>query len=250
MKRAYKIYTLIILATLFLFVFSCKKDEEENKNQTTPTSITDVDGNVYQTVKIGTQVWMKENLKVTKFNDGTVIPFVSDSAAWTVLTSPGYCWQSNDVANKNIYGGLYNWYAVNTGKLAPTGWHIASDSEWTTLENYLISNGYNYDGTTSGNKYAKSLASNSGWTTDTTIGSVGNTDFPSKRNAVGFTGLPAGNRSYTGTFYYKEGGAFWWTTTEGDSIKAYYKFILYNKANVTTNNHFKKFGFTIRCIKD
>jgi len=117
---------------------SCKKKDDNNNPTTTAGKVTDIDGNVYDTVKIGTQIWIIENLKTTKYNDGTSIPMVTDSAAWINLTTPGYCWHKNTSASyKNTYGALYNWYAVNTGKLAPKGWHVPSDAEWTTLITYL-----------------------------------------------------------------------------------------------------------------
>ena len=120
----------------------------------------DADGNSYKVVKIGDQTWMDENLKTTKFNDGTAIPYTKDNSVWSasvLASTPAYCWYSDDTY-QNAYGALYNWYAVNTGKLAPVGWHVATDDEWTILGNYLMANGYNYDGTTTSNKYAKSLA--------------------------------------------------------------------------------------------
>jgi uncharacterized protein (TIGR02145 family) len=139
------------------------------------TAVTDKDGNVYHTVTIGTQTWMVENLKTTKYNDGTAIPFITDNSAWANLTTPGYCWYNNDSTTyKNMYGALYNWYAVSTGNLAPKGWHVATDAEWTTLQNYLITNGYNYDGSTSGNFIAKSLADTLIWDADTGSGTIGN----------------------------------------------------------------------------
>jgi len=114
---------------------SCKKKDNNNP---TPSTVTDIDGNVYHIVAIGTQVWMAENLKTTKYNDGTFIPLVTDSTAWGNLSTPGYCWYNNDAATyKNTYGALYNWFTVNTGKLSPKGWHIPSDTEWETLITYL-----------------------------------------------------------------------------------------------------------------
>jgi hypothetical protein len=98
-------------------------------------------------VTIGTQVWIVENLKTTKYNDGRAVPLVNDNTAWSALTTPAYCWYNNDeTANKNKYGALYNWFAVNTNKLCPTGWHVPTDVEWATLT--PISGGYRYvDGT-------------------------------------------------------------------------------------------------------
>jgi hypothetical protein len=90
-------------------------------------SLTDIDGNVYKTLKIGAQTWMKENLRTTKFNDGHVIPLVEAGSVWIKLKQPAYCWYNNDTIHKNLYGTLYNWYAIETGKLCPLGWHIPSD---------------------------------------------------------------------------------------------------------------------------
>ena len=98
-------------------------------------SVTDIENNNYKTVKIGTQWWMAENLKTTKYNDGTSIPYVTDNWEWYNLTTPAYCWKNNDPeANKNIYGAMYNWYAVNTGKLCPAGWHVSTKPDWETLK--------------------------------------------------------------------------------------------------------------------
>ena len=100
--------------------------------------IADIDGNIYNTVIIGTQVWMKENLKATKLNDGTNILLETDNATWISLTDPAYCWYNNDASSyKNTYGALYNWFTVETGKLCPTGWHVPSDAEWFTLIDFL-----------------------------------------------------------------------------------------------------------------
>ena len=116
---------------------SCSK-KSDSSNTPTATTVSDADGYVYHTVTIGAQVWMVENLKTTKYNDGTAIPLVTDSTAWAILTIPGYCWYNNDaVTYKATYGALYNWYAVNTGKLAPKGWHVPADAEWTKLITFL-----------------------------------------------------------------------------------------------------------------
>ena len=110
----------MVMGLHLILINSCSKDEAENN----PASITDKDGNVYTSVTIGTQVWMVENLKTTKYNDGTPIPNVTDNTEWSNLTTPAYCWYDNDITKKNPYGALYNGYAVRTGKLCPTGWHV------------------------------------------------------------------------------------------------------------------------------
>ena len=124
------------MGAFILLISSCSNNNIVNPAPT-PLTATDIDGNVYHTVTIGTQIWMVENLKTTRYNDGSPIPFVTDSSSWSNLTTPGYCWYNNDTTNKNTYGALYNWFAVNTGKLAPTGWHVPTDDEWTTLTTYL-----------------------------------------------------------------------------------------------------------------
>ena len=123
------IFKFVVSSFLILFSTGCKNDM---------SMITDVDGNSYHTVKIGTQTWMVENLKTTKFNDGSPIPLIRDSSTWKASLTPGYCFYKNDSAkNKSTYGALYNWNAVNTGRLAPKGWHVPTDAEWTVLINYV-----------------------------------------------------------------------------------------------------------------
>ena len=169
-KKSEILFHVFITCVLFsVLANSCKKDD---------LSVKDGDGNTYSTVTIGTQIWLGENLKTTKYNDKTEIPLVTDDTEWEGLTTPGYCWYNNNSSYKNTYGALYNWYAVNTGKLCPSGWHVPSNTEWTALEDYLIANGFNYDGSDTGNKIAKSLASASGWQISMETGAPGNTDFP------------------------------------------------------------------------
>jgi len=212
-------------------------------------TVSDTDGNVYKTLNIGTQVWMIENLKSTKYNDGTSIPLVSDESAWSHLSTPGYCFYNNNAANKSTYGAIYNWYTVNTGKLAPIGWHVPTNAECTTLENYLITNGYNYDGTSIGNKIAKSLASTSDWSSSTDIGAIGN-DL-TKNNTSGFTGFPGGYRNIYGSYYGFGTSGNWWCSKETDTFLAW-NFHLNNYHSyvyISANNN-KKEGLSVRCVQD
>jgi len=211
-------------------------------------TVTDMDGNVYKTVKFGTQVWMVENLKTTKYNDGTSIPLVSDKAAWGALSTPGYCFYNYDTANKNRFGALYNWYTVNTGKLAPSGWHVATDAEWKTLENYLIANGFNYDGTTKKNKIGKSLAATTYWNTDSGTGTIGN-DLK-KNNRSGFAGLPSGYRGGSGAFYDFGGRGYWWSSIQNGTDYAWYRDLSYADSSVSRDNYSKRCGFSVRCVQD
>jgi uncharacterized protein (TIGR02145 family) len=183
-------------------------------------NLTDADGNVYQTVRIGNQVWMAENLRTTKYNDGTAIPKVTDDAAWSnifdsYLKTSAYCYYDNTVNVDSIkkFGALYNWYAVDTKKLAPAGWHVPTNTEWDLLQNYLIANGYNWDGTTTENKVAKSLATKIGWHTDSTAGAIG-CDL-AKNNSSGFSAIGGGYRVNNGSF------GRWWSATEVDASGAW-----------------------------
>lgn len=212
-------------------------------------TVTDIEGNVYKTVTIGTQEWMAENLKTTKYNDGTSIPLVTDNTEWSNLTTPGYCYYNNDATTyKNTYGALYNWYTVNTDKLCPAGWHVPTDAEWTELENYLIANGYNYDGTTSGNKIGKSLASTSGWNSSSDVGDVGNDQ--ASNNSTGFSVFPGGYRSDTGTFRSVGIYGYWWSSTESSSTSAYLRSLGYNYSLLERYYFYKAHGFSVRCLRD
>lgn len=215
-------------------------------------TVTDADGNVYRTVKIGNQEWMAENLRTTKYNDGTSIPLVTDSAAWVNLTTAGYCFYNNCVnpdTNKK-WGALYNWYTINTGKLAPSGWHVPSDSEWNFLQNYLISNGYNYEGTTTENYNAIAMAATTDWVTFDTIGAPGRDQ--SKNNSSGFSALPAGHRSEDGTFEGKGYNAHWWCTTESeyDSTLAYDHEVYFYFWYLGRLQFSKNFGSSVRLVRD
>ena len=227
-------------------------------------SMNDIEGNTYKTVVIGTQTWMAENLKVTKYNDGASIPNVTEagvpegSYGWRNLTTPAYCWHDNDI-NKSTYGALYNWYAVETEKLCPTGWHVPSDEEWTVLTNYLAENGYNYDGTIADaadseadkrGKIAKAMASSSGWVSVSSTGSVGDSDFSEYRNKSGFTALPGGSRFSSGNFNSDGNYGYWWSATEGIADNAWTRGVDYRGSNVYRNSNNKEVGFSVRCVRD
>jgi uncharacterized protein (TIGR02145 family) len=211
----------------------------------------DGDNIYYPVVIIGTQSWMAENLNTTKYNDGTAIPNVSDVTAWAALTTGGYCDYDNTPSNSTIYGKLYNFYTiVDTRKLCPTDWHVPTDVEMNTLENYLIVNGYNYDGTTTGKKYAKALASTTRWASYSGQGTVGNIDYPAKRNNTGFTALPGGyrydNSKYFGIGYY----GTWWSSTEYNSTIAWSLDLHYTGSDATLGGVAKQNGFSVRCLRD
>lgn len=206
--------------------------------------VTDIDGNSYHTVKIGSQTWMVENLKTTKYNDGTPIPSIRDSVAWRNSTTPAYCFYKNDsIKNKETYGALYNWYAVNTGKLAPRGWHVPTDNEWTALINY-VSAKYN-----TSCSVAKSLAINSIWISDGSGCSVGN-DL-TKNNVSGFSALPGGIRNaLSPSFSNMDTSGNWWSSTAGVDGWAWRMSLYYNFTQVSIGSEAAEYGLSVRCLKD
>lgn len=235
-----KLFTLFICVTALTF--------PAIKAQT----ITDADGNVYNTITIGTQLWMKENLKTTKYRDGSSITNVTDPNTWLSLTTEAYCNYDNTSSNANIWGRLYNWYAVSdTRELCPTGWHIASDYDWTILQNYLYVNGYNYDGsTTGGNKIAKALSSTTHWVASSVTGAPGNSDFPSVRNSSGFTSLPNGYRSMGGSYNNLGESSYFWASTPYNSTSSYRYAMDYDNPILWRNFFSNVYGAAVRCICD
>ena len=196
--------------------------------------VQDIDGNNYITVTIGSQIWMAENLRTTKYNDGIAIPLVTDNTTWANLTTPAFCWYNNDAkTNGSTYGALYNWYSVNTKKLCPTGWHVPSDIEWTTLTNYL-------GGTAvAGGKLKEAGVTH--WLSP----NLGAT------NESGFTALPAGNRYPTnGGFVFMGEHGSWWTSTQYSST-VYHRGLMYNYIDVYSNSAGQyTAGYSVRCIKN
>jgi uncharacterized protein (TIGR02145 family) len=222
------------------------------KTSTMPqgNTVKDADGNVYHTVAIGTQTWLVENLNTTKYNDGTAIPNVT-YADWYSISTPAYCYYyDSPVTYKDTYGALYNWYAVNTGKLCPIDWHVSTEDEWNTLTTYLLNNGYNSDGSTNKNWYAKSLASTTNWDASTEVAAVGNTDYSDKRNATGFTALPGGYRDFNGTFYRIGISGYWWTSTAKDASYSWYWYLNSFTSGVYVDAFSKSCAFSVRCVKN
>ena len=225
-----------------------------NDKVTAPTKlyakwiVKDVDGNVYNTVKIGNQLWLVENLKTTRYNTMTQIPLVEDDTAWKYMTTPGYCWYNNDSAMKNPYGALYNWHAVNTGKLAPAGWRVSTEDDWDTLQDTLLAHGYSWDGTTD-KTIAKALAAASYWSSSTNTGTIGN-DL-SKNNGSGFSALPAGYRNcWLYGFQGLGESVDWWTTRELNKSDAVVIEMTVNDIVVLRGKTDKKFGCSVRCVRD
>lgn len=226
-------------------------NSEDANNQHEPSlavTVTDIDGNQYTSITIGKQIWTIEDLRTTKFNDGEAITHASEVSVWAGLNSPGYCFYNNDASTGIIYGALYNWFAVSSGKLAPKGWHVPTDSEWMQLREFLILNGYNWDGTKDGNKIAKAMASTSKWAADDNDGTVGN-DL-SINNRSGFTALPSGCRNDLGAYFDLHFYNYWWSATEANTFNAYRYYLGFNHSDLSSSSYFKQYGFSIRLVRD
>jgi uncharacterized protein (TIGR02145 family) len=245
-KNVIWFYPLIVMSLVFILTNSCSKDDGNNNPS---GSITDKDGNVYTSVTIGTQVWMVENLKTTKYNNGDLIGTTTPSTLdISAEAAPKYQWAyEGNESNVNTYGRLYTWYAVtDTRNVCPVGWHVPSDTEWTTLTDYLTNNGYGYGG--SGDGIAKSMAAKSEWTANTAAGSVGNDQ--ANNNSSGFSALPGGLRNFNGTYSYIGNNGFWWSSTEFSSTYAYCRTLNYDNIYVNSYNFYEHSGFSVRCLRD
>jgi uncharacterized protein (TIGR02145 family) len=222
---------IVLMAGVFMIASGIPK----TKAQTSGGTVTDIDGNVYHTITIGFQVWMVENLKTTRFSDGSPIPLATDKTwgEWK-STSAAYCWYNDDAATyKNTYGALYNWYAVNTGKLAPKGWHVPSRFDWVILEDTL--------GDEAGGKIKESGKIH--WNKPNTGAS----------NSSGFTALPGGYREYLGFRSIMNLAQFWSSTsineTEAYAVKLTFD-SPYIRGQMGTGGDHMLLGFSVRCVKD
>jgi len=234
---------LIYPLLMFLFVLTAHstsnakviiKDPVKKDGVSTTGTVTDREGNVYKTVIIGTQVWMAENLKTTKYQNGDPIPQVLENTAWGALKTGACCWYNNDVkTNKGVYGVLYNWAAINDNRdIAPKEWHIPSDTEWTILTKFLGGKAM------AGGKLKETFT---GHWSDPNTGAT---------NSTGFTALPAGFRNNSGAFANAGVIGGWWSTTEYTKSVAWYRYVDYNTSNFYSVSTYKTSGFSVRCIKD
>jgi len=238
----------IIAVSISLTVLSCKKDETKpsagddgvssavfNATKTYET-MTDQNGNIYKTITIGSQTWMAENLHVTSYRNGDPIPLVTNSANWIALTTGAYCNYANTTDKDKIatYGSLYNWYTVADARnIAPAGWHVPSDAEWTTLTTYL-----------GGESIVSGIMKEVG----TTHWLSPNTN---ATNESGFTALPSGYRDYgAGAFEGLGMDGSWWSSTATGTTGAWFRNLYYQRANCYRGDGSKKFGVTVRLVKD
>ena len=226
-------------------------------------SVKDIDGNVYPTITVGTQLWMAENLKTTRYSNGD---FIGTTTPATLVieseSTPKYQWAyDGNESNVAIHGRLYTWYvATDSRNVCPIGWHVPTDAEWTTLTDYLIKNGYGYGGGYKGMDIAKSMAATSGWVADEIPGSAGNNQ--ASNNSTGFTALPSGGRLEDGNFYNIGHVACWWSTTEtggfmqclsGVFVNAQggvFRDIYHDYCYVNSYSNNTHYGMSIRCLKN
>ena len=225
-------------------------------DNTETTSVTDIDGNTYDYITYGTQVWTVDNAAMVTYRDGTPIPQVTGATEWSNLTTGAWVYYDND----STKGKLYNWYAIvgihdtdpdtPNKEFAPEGWHVSSDAEWATLENYLIANGYNYDGSTTGNKIGKSMASTTGWNTSTAPEAIGNDQ--SLNNSSEFNGFPEGGRNYDGSFNDESIIATFWTSSENedDTSYAWARGLDHNYSDLFSNDNKERVGFSVRFVRN
>jgi uncharacterized protein (TIGR02145 family) len=224
MKKVKKILSLFIVVML---ISSCEKKEWKCGD-----TITDIDGNVYKTVNIGNQCWMQENLKTRHYNEGTVIQTDLDSSQWRQATNGAYCYPDNDSNNNAVYGKLYNWWTVYSGKIAPKGWHVPSKYDWATLFDFV------------GNFTANKMRTETGWTQYTGI---------TNTNSSGFSALPAGGRDNKGLYSSPVGEVCgFWSSSVPDysSESASCCTMYYTSFPAYFNTFYVSYGFSIRCVKD
>ena len=206
------------------------------------TPVTDIEGNIYKTAKIGTQVWMAENLKTTRYNNDTQIPNITDNTEWKDLSTSAYSWYMNDeAANKNSYGAIYNWYAVSSGTLCPTGWRIPGDEDFITLEYFLglpVAEGTQWEWR--GTDQGKQMKNTTGWA-----------EGQNGTNSSGFSALPSGYRYYgNGTFAGIGLLGYWWTSSPADASTAYYRRLDGGNDGIYRASAPNSAGKSVRCVKN
>jgi uncharacterized protein (TIGR02145 family) len=240
------LYKLIIISLILTIIFclSCGDASTSSGDNEDPDTVTDIDGNVYNAIRIGDQVWMAENLKVTHYNNGDSIPSITDPGAWEGLNNGAYSMYDNDSNNVSIYGLLYNWYAVNDSRnIAPAGWRVPTDDDWKELEMYLgmsqsDADGFAWRGTDEGGKLKETgiehwISPNTGAT-----------------NESGFTALPGGNRNFDGTFVMMGYYAYFWTSTKYGNGFGLNRYLFYKGSGIVRQENNPRNGFSVRCLKD
>ena len=215
-----------------LVIFNTTTNSLEIRNSAAWVSLSPA-ADALPTIQIGTQKWMSKNLDVAFYRNGDPIPQVTDPTAWAGLTTGAWCYYNNDSTQGNKYGKLYNWYAVNDPRgLAPQGWHIPSDAEWTTLATTLGGS------SVAGGKMKEAGTLN--WTNPNIGGN----------NNSGFAGLPGGLRRSNGPFDDIGTNGYWWSSTEFNTSTAWYRYLNRNSGSLSRDNNNKLDGFSVRCLRD
>jgi len=255
-----KLFPFCVIYFVFSFTTSCGNTDEPQNTDIVFNSnlkygnVKDIDGNVYKTISIGTQIWMAENLKTTRYRNGDTIPNVKSNNMWDGLNTGALCTYNNTTNKDSIlrFGRLYNWYALNDKRLiAPIGWHIPTDTEWQTLQDFLSIVSYNSPYGKSTEDISKSLASTSGWLASTVIASVG--DNLTKNNNSGFTAMPGGFRIDYGNFReINTTCIFFGLGTNVHYSKDYFIGFSNTDSNIGIYGYggMKQSGFSVRCVKD
>jgi uncharacterized protein (TIGR02145 family) len=231
----YKRWIYPVILTGFLSVLTCSCREPDNPIiiPPFPEGLTDIDGNVYDSVIIGTQIWMVQNLKVSRYNNGEFINYVIDKTIWDSQKKGGYCNYDNDPNIAKDYGRLYNWYAVmDSRKICPSGWHVPSLSEWNTLVDFV------------GGVQVAGIKLKEAGTEHWEL-----SDYHVK-NESGFTGLPGGYRWYYGVYDDLHANGLWWSTTEYDSSEANAFRLNWAAEEALYRTAEKFYGHSVRCLKD
>jgi uncharacterized protein (TIGR02145 family) len=252
MKKAFLFVTVIIFTILFSFSCDKKNPTKSDDSSNVTDTVTDIDGNVYQTVQIGNQIWMAENLQVTHYRNGDAIPKGITNVAWYGDTG-AYCYYGNNASNWFDYGLLYNWYAINDSRcIAPAGWHVPTDEEWKECEMFLgmsqsEADDTGYRGTDEGGK----LKSTGILEEDTGLWRSPNTG---ATNESGFSALPGGMRDFDGSFGAINRIAGFWSSTEINSGHAWGREMRADRSDIYrpegVNKSIKKCGHSVRCVRD
>jgi uncharacterized protein (TIGR02145 family) len=247
MKAVISRVVFVFISFLLLSTYSCKKENDSASPVNETGTMTDIEGNVYKTVKIGSRWWMAENLQVKKYRNGYSIPNVTLAEDWQNAATGAWCVYDPTDVNSAKPGLLYNWFvAADTNNIAPVGWHIPSDDEWKELEKNLGMSAAEADkagwrGTVEGGKLR--IQSPQGWTAYSDIWSA---------NESGFTALAGSCRLFNGEWGQPglQATGFWWTGTGSADSMATYRYLDYKHADVFRGQCSKKYGMSIRCIKD
>ena len=247
--------TFLLVTVLAVSISSCSDDNSPGGSSNNngggsntggcaggPTTVTDIDGNVYNVVSIGNQCWMKENLKTIHYKNGVAIPTGLSDAQWQNTTSGACADYDNNPTNSTVYGKLYNWYAVaDPNGLCPTGWHEPEEWEWNVLVKAIDPNADTTSGV--GSQTAGGAMKEIGlshWASPNT----------GATNSSGFTGLPGGNRDYDGSFNDIGVNGYWWSASQSSSTNAYFRYLLYYDSLVDSYASNKPNGFSVRCVRD